>query len=323
MTTMLEVPRPTPLPPPGQPARNYLNSSRGFASWLLAKDHKRIGILYLMTVTFMFFIGGVTITIVRLNLMTPEGGLVTADTYNRLFTIHGVVMVFFFLVPVVPTVLGNFCLPLMIGAKDLAFPRLNLLSWYLYMLGAIWTLCAILAGGVDTGWTFYTPYSSRSTTYNVVPAMIGVVISGFSSMATGINFITTIHRLRAPGLTWFRLPIFVWTLYATSFIFLLAVPVIAMALVLVIVERLLGVGIYDPALGGDPLLFQHLFWFYSHPAVYIMILPGMGIVSEVIACFSRKRVFGYKTVAFASVAIAVLGFLVWGHHMFVSGQSVY
>src|SRR4051794_5667400 len=251
---------------------NYLNASRGILSWLLTIDHKRIAILYLLPITAMFFLGAYFMAVVRLHLMTPEGALLSADTYNRSFTAHGIIMVFFFLVPVVPTVLGNFCLPLMIGAKALAFPRLNLLSWYLYMLAAVWTLCAILAGGVDTGWTFYTPYSSRSTTYNVVPTMIGVVISGFSSMLTGMNFIATVHRLRAPGLTWFRLPIFVWTLYATSFIFLLGVPVLAMAIILVIIERLLGVGIYDPALGGDPLLFQHLFWFYSHPAVYIMIL---------------------------------------------------
>jgi cytochrome c oxidase subunit 1 len=232
-------------------------------------------------------------------------------------------MVFFFLVPVVPAVLGNFCLPLMIGAKDLAFPRLNLLSWYLYMAGGSWTLFAMLAGGVDTGWTFYTPYSTRSTTYNVVPVMLGVVIAGFSSMATGVNFIATIHRLRAPGMTWFRLPMFVWTLYATSFIFLLGVPVLAMAVILVVIERLLGVGIFDPRLGGDPLLFQHLFWFYSHPAVYIMILPGMGIVSEVIPCFARKQLFGYKFVAFASFGIAGVGFFVWAHHMFVAGISAY
>jgi cytochrome c oxidase subunit 1 len=302
---------------------NYLNVSRGMISWLLTKDHKRIAILYLLPITAMFFIGAYFMAAIRLHLMTPEGALLSADTYNRSFTAHGVIMVFFFLVPVVPTVLGNFCLPLMIGAKDLAFPRLNLLSWYLFMTGAGWTLFAMLAGGVDTGWTFYTPYSSRSSTYNVVPVMLGVVIAGFSSMATAINFIATVHRLRAPGLTWFRLPIFVWTLYATSYIFLLGVPVLAMAIILVIIERLLGVGIYDPRLGGDPLLFQHLFWFYSHPAVYIMILPGMGIVSEVIPCFARKALFGYTFVAFASFGIAGLGFLVWAHHMFVAGISMY
>ena len=323
MTTTLEMPTPTPLPPAEQPAHNYLNASRGFASWLLAKDHKRIAILYLFPITAMFFLGAFFMAIVRLNLMTPTGDLVSADTYNKSFTAHGVIMVFFFLVPVVPSVLGNFCLPLMIGAKDLAFPRLNLLSWYMYMLAAVWALVAIFAGGVDTGWTFYTPYSSQSSHYNVIPAMIGVVIAGFSSMMTGINFIATIHWLRAPGLSWFRLPIFVWTLYATSFIFLLAVPVLAIALILVIVERLFQIGIYDPALGGDPLLFQHLFWFYSHPAVYVMILPGMGIVSEVIPCFARKSLFGYKFVAFASFGIAWIGFFVWAHHMFVAGISAY
>ena len=249
MSIVLDTPRPMPLPPAGQPARNYLNASRGFASWLLTKDHKRIALLYLFPITAMFFIGAFFIAIVRLNLMTPTGDLVSADTYNKSFTAHGIIMVFFFFVPVVPIVLGNFCLPLMIGAKDLAFPRLNLLSWYLYMFAAIWVLVAILAGGVDTGWTFYTPYSSHSSHYNVVPTMIGVVISGFSSMLTGINFIATVHWLRAPGMRWFRLPIFVWTLYATSFIFLVAVPVLAMALILVIVERVFQIGIYDPAPG--------------------------------------------------------------------------
>jgi cytochrome c oxidase subunit 1 len=271
----------------------------------------------------MFFIGGLTISIDRLNLMTPNSTLVDGDTYNKLFTIHGIIMVFFFLVPVVPSVLGNFFLPMMIGAKDLAFPRLNLLSWYLYMLGAVWTFTAVLAGGVDTGWTFYTPYSSEASHYNVVMTMTGVVIAGFSSLLTGLNFIVSVHWLRAPGLSWFRLPIFVWAIYATSFIFLLAVPVIAMTLILVIIERVWQIGIFDPALGGDPLLFQHLFWFYSHPAVYIMILPGMGIVSEVIPCFARKQLYGYKFVAFSSFGIAALGFFVWAHHMFMAGLSLY
>jgi cytochrome c oxidase subunit 1 len=321
MTSQLAPPAsPTPL---SLPVHSYLNASRGIASWLLTKDHKRIAILYLIPITAMFFIGAFFMAIVRLNLMTPSGSLVSADMYNRSFTAHGVIMVFFFLVPVVPAVLGNFFLPLMIGAKDLAFPRLNLLSWYLYMLAAGWALVATIAGGIDTGWTFYTPYSSQSSQYNVVMPMIGVVFAGFSSMLTGINFIATIHWLRAPGMNWFRLPMFAWTLYATSFIFLLATPVLAMALILVVVERVFHVGIYDPALGGDPLLFQHLFWFYSHPAVYIMILPGMGIVSEVIPCFARKELFGYKFVAFASFGIAWVGFFVWAHHMFVAGISTY
>lgn len=320
MTTQLLDDRPTTI---RKLPLNYLQASRGLASWLLTKDHKRIAILYLLPITAMFFIGAYFMALIRLHLMSPAGAFLSADTYNRSFTAHGIIMVFFFLVPVVPAVLGNFCLPLMIGAKDLAFPRLNLLSWYLYMLGAAWTLFAILAGGVDTGWTFYTPYSSRSSSYNVVPVMFGVVIAGFSSMLTGINFIATVHRLRAPGMTWFRLPMFVWTLYATSFIFLLGVPVLAMALILVVVERLMKVGIYDPQLGGDPLLFQHLFWFYSHPAVYTMILPGMGIVSEVIPCFARKSLFGYTFVALASFGIAGVGFLVWAHHMFVAGISIY
>jgi cytochrome c oxidase subunit 1 len=317
---LAELPPAAPAPPK---SKHYLNVSHGVLSWLLTKDHKRIAILYLIAVTVMFFLGGFAITIARLNLMSPEGGLVTADTYNRLFTMHGVIMVFFFLVPVVPAVLGNFCLPLMIGSKDLALPRVNLASWYLYLFGGGWTLYAMLAGGVDTGWTFYTPYSSESSHFNVAPTMFGIVIAGFSSLFTGLNFIVTTHWLRAPGLTWFRLPIFVWTLYATSLIVLLAVPVLAMAFLLVIFERLTGVGVFDPDLGGDPLLFQHLFWFYSHPAVYIMILPGMGIVSEVIPCFARKKLFGYKFVCFSSLAIASLGFFVWAHHMFVAGISMY
>ena len=271
----------------------------------------------------MFFLGGLAITIVRLNLMTPDGGLVTADTYNKLFTMHGVIMVFFFQVPVAPTVLGNFCLPLMIGAKDLAFPRLNLASWYLFVLGGAWTLYAMPAGGLDTGWTFYTPYTTSSSHTNVVPALTGIVIVGFSSILTGLNFIVTVHRLRAPGLRWWGLPIFVWTNYATSFIFLLAVPTLTMALILEIIERVCRIGIFDPALGGDPLLFQHQFWFYSHPAVYIMILPGMGIVSEVIPCFARKNLYGYTFVALSSFGIAALSFLVWAHHLFVAGISLY
>jgi cytochrome c oxidase subunit 1 len=322
MSTAITEPRMLPAPPPA-PGVNYLNVAFGVRSWLLTKDHKRIALLYLVSVTVMFFLGGLAVTIVRLHLMTPEGSLVEADTYNKLFTMHGVIMVFFFLVPVVPAVLGNFLLPMMIGAKDLAFPRLNLASWYLYILGGIWTLWAMLSSGLDTGWTFYTPYSSKSSHTAVVPSVIGLVIAGFSSLLTGLNFIVTTHRMRAPGLTWFRLPLFVWSLYATSFIFLLAVPVLAMALLLVAVERVCGIGIFDPAIGGDPLLFQHLFWFYSHPAVYIMILPGMGVVSEIIPCFARKNAFGYNAIAISSVLIAFFGFLVWGHHMFVAGESMY
>jgi len=255
-------------------------------------------------------------------LMTPAGDLVKAETYNKLFTIHGVIMVFFFLIPSIPAVLGNFLIPIMIGAKDLAFPRLNLASWYLYTIGGMFTLTVVVAGGVDTGWTFYTPYSSTYANTHVILTALGIFITGFSSILTGLNFIATIHNMRAPGMTWFRLPLFVWSHYATSIIFVLATPVLAIAIVLVAIERLLHVGIFDPALGGDPLLFQHLFWFYSHPAVYIMVLPAMGVVSELIAAFSRKRIFGYSVVAFSSLAIALLGFLVWGHHMFVSGQSV-
>jgi cytochrome c oxidase subunit I len=303
--------------------RNYLNVDYHFRSWLLTTDHKRIAILYMISVTLFFFFGGAAAVLFRLELMTPDGDLVIAETYNKLFTLHGVVMVFFFLIPSIPTVLGNFLIPMMIGARDLAFPKLNLASWYIFMAGGLLVLWSIVAGGVDTGWTFYTPYSSTYANSNVILMAFGVFVTGFSSILTGLNFIVTTHTMRAPGMTWFRLPLFVWSLYATSLIMILGTPVLAITMLLVALERGLGIGIFDPALGGDPVLFQHLFWFYSHPAVYIMILPSMGVVSEIVACFSRNRIFGYTFVAFASLAIAVISFLVWGHHMFVSGQSVY
>ncbi|HYR42214.1 MAG TPA: cytochrome c oxidase subunit I [Terriglobia bacterium] len=302
---------------------HYLNCSYGVKSWLLTKDHKRIALLFLISITFFFFLGGAFAVLIRLELLTPQGDLVQSETYNKLFTMHGIIMIFFFLIPSIPAVLGNFLLPMMIGARDLAFPRLNLLSWYIYTLGGLFTLGAIISGGVDTGWTFYTPYSSTYANTAVITTAVGIFITGFSSILTGLNFIVTTHKMRAPGLTWFRLPLFVWSNYATALIMVLGTPVIAITVLLVGIERGFHIGIFDPKLGGDPLLFQHLFWFYSHPAVYIMILPGMGVVSELVTCFSRKRIFGYEFVAFASLAIAVLGFLVWGHHMFVSGQSPY
>ena len=302
---------------------NYLNTTYGIKSWLLTKDHKRIGLLYLGTITFFFFLGGIFATLIRIELLTPAGDLVSSETYNKLFTLHGVMMVFFFLIPSIPATLGNFFLPMMIGARDLAFPRINLLSWYLLVGGGLFALFAMLAGGVDTGWTFYTPYSTMYSNTYVVATGVGIFISGFSSILTGLNFIVTVHRMRAPGMTWFRLPLFVWSTYATAIIQVLGTPVIAVTLVLLICERSFHIGIFDPARGGDPVLFQHLFWFYSHPAVYIMVLPAMGVISELIPTFARKRVFGYSFIAFSSVAIAVLGFLVWGHHLFVSGQSAY
>jgi len=302
---------------------NYLNHEYGIKSWLLTLDHKRIGILYLITTTMFFALGGLFAGLIRLELMTPEGDLFQADTYNKLFTMHGVAMIFFFLIPSVPAVLGNFVLPLMIGAKDVAFPRLNLLSWYCYITGGTLASFAIVAGGVDTGWTFYTPYSSTYSTGFVSVALMGVFINGFSSILTGVNFLTTVHKMRAPGMTWFRLPLFIWAQYATSLMMILGTPVVAITLLLVALENMFGLGIFNPELGGDPILMQHLFWFYSHPAVYIMIVPGFGVISEVIACFSRKAIFGYSFVAFSSLAIALLGFLVWGHHMFTTGQSIY
>jgi cytochrome c oxidase subunit 1 len=304
-------------------SENYLNADYGIRSWLLTTDHKRIALLYLISITFFFFVGGFFALLVRLELLTPAGDLVLADTYNKLFTMHGQVMVFFFLIPSIPATLGNFLVPMMIGAKDLAFPRINLLSWYLYIIGGCLMLHCILTGGVDTGWTFYTPFSTAFSNTKVIEAGLAIFINGFSSILTGLNFVVTIHRMRAPGMTWTRMPLFLWSTYATSIIFLLGTPVIAITLLLVVFERAFNLGIFDPNRGGDPLLFQHLFWFYSHPAVYIMILPAMGVVSEIIPCFTRKRVFGYSAVAFSSIAIAVFGFLVWAHHMFVAGISLY
>ena len=306
-----------------QPRNSYLDAPYGLASWLLTKDHKRIAMLYLISITIFFAIGGLFAAGIRLELLTPQGDLWTSDLYNKLFTLHGVVMIFFFLVPSIPATLGNFLMPIMIGAKDLAFPRINLISWYLYIIGATVTLAAVFTGGLDTGWTFYTPYSSVSSQTAVTTAAIGVFITGFSSILTGLNFIVTIHTMRAPGMTWFRMPLFIWAHYAAALIMILGTPVIAITVLLVAAERALGLGFFDPARGGDPVLFQHLFWFYSHPAVYIMILPGMGVISELVAAMARKQVFGYSFVAFSSLAIAILGFLVWGHHLFVSSQSIY
>ncbi len=305
----------------GEPAAaNYLKAERGFKSWMFTLDHKRIGVMYLWSVMLMFLLGGLFAMLVRLEMLTPGKTLMEADTYNQMFTLHGAVMIFLFIIPAIPASLGNFVLPMMLGAKDVAFPRLNLASYWLYVVGALFGVLAMVTGGVDTGWTFYTPYSTSSNT-SVTTMTFAAFILGFSSIFTGINFIATIHRLRAPGMTWFKTPLFVWGLYATAIIQVLATPVLGITLVLLMMERVLSVGIFDPRLGGDPVLFQHFFWFYSHPAVYIMILPGMAIISEIIPTFSRKNIFGYKAIAYSSVAIAFISFLVWGHHMYTSGQS--
>ncbi|HKQ72496.1 MAG TPA: cbb3-type cytochrome c oxidase subunit I [Blastocatellia bacterium] len=303
--------------------KNYLNAATTVKSWLLTLDHKRIGLLYLFAISFFFAIGGIYATLIRIELITPAGDLLTPEMYNRVFTMHGVTMIFFFLIPSIPAVLGNFMLPLMLGAKDVAFPRLNLMSWYVFMIGASLMLYTMLSGGVDTGWTFYPPYSSIYSNSQVTIAGVSIFVTGFSSILTGLNFMVTIHTMRAPGLTWFRLPLFVWAQYATSLIMVLGTPVIAITVLALAFERTLQIGIFDPKLGGDPVLFQHMFWFYSHPAVYIMILPSMGVISELIAAMTRKRIFGYNFVAFSSLAIAVFGFLVWGHHMFTTSQSLY
>ncbi len=316
MSTVLQDPQTVETP-------NYLNAEYGWKSWLFTKDHKRIAILYIISITAMFFLGGIFAGLIRLELLTPQGDLVNSDTYNKFFTMHGIIMVFFFLIPSIPATLGNFFLPMMIGAKDLAFPRINLLSWYIYVVGALFALSAVVMGGVDTGWTFYTPFSSTFSNTFVITAACGVFVAGFSSILTGLNFIVTVHKMRAPGMTWGRLPLFVWANYATALIQVLGTPVVAITLALVGLERAFHIGIFDPAIGGDPILFQHMFWFYSHPAVYIMILPGMGVISELVTCFSRKSVFGYSFIAASSIGIAVIGFLVWGHHMFVTGMSMY
>ncbi len=308
---------------PAESRVHYLNVDYGIKSWLFTTDHKRIALLYMGSITVMFFIGGIAAALMRINLLEPTGAIVQPETYNKLFSMHGIIMVWFFLVPSIPATLGNFLIPLMIGAEDVAFPKLNLLSWYIFIAGACFTLYSVIAGGVDTGWTFYTPLSSLYLTTHVLSAAAGIFITGFSSILTGLNFIVTIHKMRAPGMTWYRLPLFIWSMYATSVIFVLGTPVLAITLLLMGLERVFHVGFFDPRIGGDPILFQHLFWFYSHPAVYIMILPAMGVVSEVVTAFSRKRIFGYKPIAYSSMAIALIGFFVWGHHMFVSGQSAY
>ena len=299
---------------------SYLEAKKGLASWLITVDHKRIGLMYLASVLVFFLAGGTFALLLRTELWTPTKTFVEADTYNQFFTLHGAIMVFLVIIPGIPAALGNFVLPLQLGAKDVAFPKLNLISLYVFWFGSVLALGAIVLGGVDTGWTFYTPYATGSDT-NVIMMTTAVFILGFSSIFTGLNFIVTIHKMRAPGMGWFRLPLFIWGMYATSLIQVMATPVLGITLLLLIMERAVGIGIFRPDLGGDPVLFQHFFWFYSHPAVYIMILPGMAVVSDLIAAFTQKRIFGYRFVAFSSLSIAIISFIVWGHHMFVSGQS--
>jgi len=307
-------------PAPPEPEPDYLRADRGIKSWLFTRDHKRIALMYYVAVVVMLLVGGVFAIALRTELLGPERTVMDADTYNRVFTLHGVVMVFLFMIPALPSVFGNFVLPMMLGAKDLAFPRLNLASFYVYCFGAVWLLTATVWGGADTGWTFYPPYST-TTESSVLPVTIGVFVVGISSIMTSINFIVTTHTMRARGITWFRMPLFVWALYATSVIILLATPVVGLSVLLVGVDRVYRFGVFDPALGGDPVLFQHLFWFYSHPAVYIMILPAMGVISETVCTFSRKKPNSYAAIAVSSIGIALVGFFTWGHHMFVAGMS--
>jgi cytochrome c oxidase subunit 1 len=308
-----------PAPSAHEPG-NFLTHSSGFLSWALTLDHKRIGLMYLAGVMGSFLLGGILALMIRAHLFHPAGTFLTVQQYNQVFTLHGAVMVFLFIIPSIPAALGNFLLPVMLGAKDVAFPRLNLGSFYLWIAGAIFFLVALLVTGLDTGWTFYTPYSLDSKG-PVVLATLGVFILGFSSIFTGLNFIVTINTMRPPGMTWFKMPLFLWATYSTSIIQVLATPVLGITVLLLTMERLLGIGIFDPKLNGDPVTFQHFFWFYSHPAVYIMILPAMGVISELISVHCHKGIFGYRFVAYSSVAIALFGFLVWGHHMFTSGMS--
>jgi cytochrome c oxidase subunit 1 len=310
-----------PIAIPEAPGRDYIRAEKGIWSWLTTVDHKRIGLMYLASTLTAFALGGLFALLLRLELLLPGQTIMTAQQYNQAFTLHGAVMTFLFIIPSIPGALGNFFLPIMIGAKDVAFPKLNLLSLYLYWIGALFTLSSLVMGGLDTGWTFYIPYSSTVSSTAVINVTLGVFILGFSSILTGLNFIVTMHKLRAPGVTWNRMPLFLWSAYATSVVQILATPVLAITLLLLIFERAFGIGIFRPELGGDPVLYQHFFWFYSHPAVYIMILPGMGIMSELIAVHAKRNITGYKAVAYSSVAIAIVGFLVWGHHMFVAGQS--
>ncbi len=303
---------------------NFLNTPEktGIASWIFSTDHKRIGLLYLYSIATFFTVAVFLGFLMKLELISPGETIMEADTYNRTFTMHGVIMIFLFIIPGIPAVFGNIMLPLMLGAKDVAFPRLNLLSWYFYIVGAFIAISALFFGEglADTGWTFYAPYSVKTGT-NVSTAVFAAFILGFSSILTGLNFLTTIHRMRAPGMDWFKMPLFVWSLYATSWIQILATPIIGITLLMIIAERVLGIGLFDPSLGGDPILYQHLFWIYSHPAVYVMILPAMGVISETIPVFSRRKIFGYKAIVYSSLAIAFVGYLVWGHHMFTTGMS--
>ena len=301
---------------------SYLTSEHTIASWLFTRDHKRIALLFFASVTFFFFVGGAAATLMRLNLAAPEG-LLQPAVYNRMFTMHGIIMVWFFLIPSIPTTFGNFFIPMMIGARDLAFPRVNLLSWYVFNLSGLVVLFSLIMGGADTGWTFYVPLSTVYANGYVLAAALAVFINGFSSIMTALNFVVTIHKMRAPGMTWMRLPLFVWGIYAVSVVMLTATPVLAMDTFLLAVERFIGIGLFDVRHGADAILWQHMFWFYSHPAVYIMILPSMGVASEIIPVYARRPIFGYAGMTIALMSIAILSFFVWAHHMFVAGISIY
>jgi cytochrome c oxidase subunit I len=299
---------------------NYINAARGLASWLTTIDHKRIGIMYLVMLILFFFFGATMGLLMRMELIAPGNQFLSNNSYNRILTLHGITMIFLFIIPSIPAVFGNFFLPIMVGANDVSFPRMNLASWYLYVVGGLFALISVTLGGPDTGWTFYVPYTTM-TDANVLIPILAAFILGWSSILTGLNFIVTVHQLRTEGMTWGRLPLFVWALYATSWIQIIATPVVGITLILVLLERFLGIPIFNPAIGGDPVLYQHLFWIYSHPAVYIMVLPAMGVVSEIIPVFSRKCIFGYKYIAISSMAIATIGSVVWAHHMFTAGMA--
>lgn len=301
---------------------SFFEAKKGIFSWIFSVDHKRIALLYLYSLITFFLVGVTLGLLMRFELLNPGKDLVEAKTYNQIFTLHGVIMIFLFIIPSIPAVFGNFFLPIMLGTDDVSFPRLNLLSWWVYVVGALMALSTLVFGDgpADTGWTFYAPYSVKTGT-NVTMSVLAAFVLGFSSILTGLNFIVTIHRLRAPGMTFLKMPLFAWSLYATSWIQLLATPIVGITLLMIAAERLLGVGLFDPSIGGDPILYQHLFWIYSHPAVYIMALPAFGVISEMLPTFSQRTIFGYKAIAFSSLAIAFVGYFIWGHHMFTSGMS--
>ena len=297
---------------PGRP-----KAETGFKSWFTTTDHKKIGILYFFTVLVFFFLGGAESGIIRAQLVQAEMNLVTEEIYNQAFTMHGITMVFLVVMPL-SSAFFNYLIPLMIGARDVAFPRLNAFSYWVYLFGGIFLYTSFLLGGAPNGgWFGYAPLSLEGAS-NMAFYAVGLQIVGVSSLAAAVNFIVTILNMRAPGMTFMRMPMFIWMSLVTNFLLLFALPIIAVALFMLQFDTVFGAQFFNPATGGDPILWQHLFWLFGHPEVYIMILPAMGIVSEILPVGARKPLFGYAAVAFAGAAIGFIGFGVWAHHMFTS-----